>query len=103
MRIHALINAVLAPKHLRLKISLEVFLLLLQVKYGILTFSKHLLDGVVVSSVPLKRKKVQNFFRHFCTEILRISAFFLPPKTKESCGSRRLALVYRTQIAEKTC
>ena len=35
-------------------------------------------------SVLYKRKKVQkvrNFFRHFHTEILRILAFFLPPKT----------------------
>ena len=28
-----------------------------------------------------KRKKVQNFFQHFRTEILRILAFFLLPKT----------------------
>ena len=27
-------------------------------------------------SVPYKRKKVRNFFRHFRTEILRLSAFF---------------------------
>ena len=36
------------------------------------------------SSVPYKRKKVrkvQNFFQHFRTEILRIPVFFLPPKT----------------------
>ena len=31
--------------------------------------------------VPYKHKKVRNFFRHFRTEILRILAFFLPPKT----------------------
>ena len=36
---------------------------------------------VHVSSVPYKHKKVQNFFWHFRTEILRILAFFLPPKT----------------------
>ena len=36
---------------------------------------------MLVSSVPYKRKKVRNFFWHFCTEILRILAFFLPPKT----------------------
>ena len=35
----------------------------------------------IVLSVPSKRKKVQNFFRHFHTEILRIPAFFLSPKT----------------------
>ena len=37
-----------------------------------------------MTSVPYKRKKVRkvrNFFRHFRTEILRIPAFFLPPKT----------------------
>ena len=27
-------------------------------------------------SVPYKRKKVRNFFRHFCTEILQIPGFF---------------------------
>ena len=43
------------------------------------------LTGVLhAASVPYKRKKVRkvrNFFRHFRTEILRILAFFLPPKT----------------------
>ena len=40
--------------------------------------------GYVTINVPYKHKKVgkvQNFFRHFRTEVLRIPAFFLPPKT----------------------
>ena len=40
--------------------------------------SIHCID---LTSVPYKRKKVRNFFRHFRTEILQIPAFFLPPKT----------------------
>ena len=47
MRIYAVVNAVLVLKHLPKK-SLEVFLWLLQVKYGILTLLKRLLDSVVV-------------------------------------------------------
>ena len=67
----------------------------------------------VLVNVPYKRKKVRNFFRHFCTEILLISAFFLPPKigfcfppkTVDNCGSWRLTLAvwYVAQIAKKTC
>ena len=34
-----------------------------------------------VISVPYKRKKTRNFFQHFRTEILRIPASFLSPKT----------------------
>ena len=65
--------------------------------------------ALLISSVPYKCKTVRNFFRHFCTESLRISAFFLPPKkrrfcfpkTIDSCGSRRLTLVCRTNRGEK--
>ena len=56
---------------------------------------------VICSSVPYKRKKVRNFFRHFRTEILRILAFFLLPKTVDSHGSRRLALVCHGNGGEK--
>ena len=78
-------------------------------------------DQKILASVTYKCKKVQkvqNFFRHFCTEILRISAFFLLPKigifspaknrcfcflpkTVDSCGSQHLALVCRTNCREK--
>ena len=54
----------------------------------------------VHTSVPYKRKEVRNFFWHLRSEILRIPAFFLAPKTVDSCGSRRLALVCRTKRAE---
>ena len=77
--------------------------------------------SVISNSVPYKRKKlrkVRNFFRHFRTEILRIPAFFLPPKTGvfspaknrrfcfppktvDSRGSRRLALLCRRNHGEK--
>ena len=48
-----------------------------------------------------KSEKCKNFFRHFHTEILQIPAFFLPPKTVDSHGSRRLALVCRRNCGEK--
>ena len=60
-------------------------------------------------SVSYKRKKVRNFFRHFRTEILWILVFFSPsknrrfcflPKTIDSRGSRRLALVCRRNRGE---
>ena len=54
-----------------------------------------------MTSVPYKRKKVRNFFRHFRTENLRIPAFSLPPKTLDSRGSQRLALVCRRNRGEK--
>ena len=44
----------------------------------------YMLQDNAASSVPYKNnkvQKVQNFFRHFHTEILRIPAFFLLPKT----------------------
>ena len=50
MRIHRAISAVLVLKHLRRKKSLEVFLRLLQGKYGILTTITRLLDSVVAGA-----------------------------------------------------
>ena len=66
---------------------------------------------VHVSSVPYKHKKVQNFFWHFRTEILRILAFFLPPKTGIFVSHRKpyTAAVHGTSLwydalsTEKTC
>ena len=58
-------------------------------------------DSIVFTSVPYKRKKVRNFFRHFCTEILQIPVFFLLPKIVDSHGSWRLALVCRRNCEEK--
>ena len=54
----------------------------------------------VPHSIHYKRKNVRNFFRHFRIEILQIPAFFLSPKTIDSCGSRRLALVCRSNHGE---
>ena len=54
----------------------------------------------IVYSVPYKHKKVRNFFWHFHTEVLRIPAFFLPPKIVDSCGSQHLALVCHTKRRE---
>ena len=64
-------------------------------------------------SVPYKRKKVRkvrNFFRHFRTEILRIPAFFLPPKTGVFVSRQKqltaavhgASLWYVAEIAEKS-
>ena len=51
-----------------------------------------------VTSVQVQ--KVRNFFRHFRTDILQIPAFFLAPKTVDSCGSHRHALVCHTKSVE---
>ena len=61
----------------------------------------HFVTKSLATSVPYKHKKVRNFLRHFRTEILRIPTFFLPPKTIDSCSSRRLTLVCRTNCREK--
>ena len=56
-------------------------------------------------------RKVQNFFRHCHTEILRIPAFFLPPKTIIFVSRQKplaaavhgTSLWYVAQITEKSC
>ena len=63
------------------------------------------------TSVPYKRKKVRNFFRHFRTEILRIPAFFHLPQTGIFVSRQKLqtaavndaSLWYVAEIAEKSC
>ena len=64
-------------------------------------WQNHFMTKSLATSVPYKNKKVQNFLQHFRTEILRIPTFFLPPKTVDSCSSRRLTLVCRTNCGEK--
>ena len=65
-------------------------------------------------SVPYKCKKVRkvrNFFWHFRTEILRIPAFFLPPKNAVFVFRQKpwtatvhgASLWYVAQSTEKTC
>ena len=84
------------------------------VKYEPSALFRNLFDLCMsVRSVPYKRKKVQkvrNFFRHFRTEILRISAFFLPPKTgvfvsrqkQQTAAVHGALLWYVAEIAEKS-
>ena len=50
--------------------------------------------SIYSTSVPYKRKKVQNFFRHFRTEVLRNPAFFLPPKTGVFVSRQKPAFLF---------